>query len=276
MFGISSFFFFRVLQHPQLNMTRLIVKTLMRGMIETYINKISSKDYRILSGSALKMLAMFIMVLDHSARYVLAGNDFFTTPFLSVGSHDITLLFLMKFIGRLGFPIFAFLIVEGFLHTHNRFKYGRNLLLFALISEIPWNLIHGGAIFYPTQNVFFTLFLGYLGLCAIVSYKDNLIRQGVCLFSLLILSIVLHADYGCSGFGFILMLYMLREHKIWQAIIGCCFLSSRWIAGLAFIPLNMYNGKRGFVQGKVAKYSFYVFYPLHLLILWWIKAYLMH
>ena len=243
--------------------------------IGSLVEKVCSKNYRVLSGSALKMFAIFLMIIDHSARFVLTESALFTSPLLSIGSHDITLLFLMKFAGRWGFPVFAFLIVEGFLHTRNRFKYGRNLLIFAFISEIPFNLVHTGTFYYPIQNVFFTLFLGYLGLCAIEYYKDNLIKQGLSLLSLLVISLVLHADYGCSGFGFILMLYILREHKLWQAIIGCCFLSSRWIAGLAFIPLNMYNGKRGFVQGKIAKYSFYVFYPLHFLALWWIKTYCM-
>ena len=241
------------------------------GQIESVVDKLYSKDYRILSGSTLKVLAMIAMVLDHSARFVFKETPLFTSSFLSIGSYDVSLLYLMKFVGRWAFPIFAFLIVEGYLHTSNRFRYGRNLLLFAFISEIPWNLIHSGTLFWGTQNVFFTLFLGYLGICAIEYYKEQRGMQALCLLALLILSVALRADYGCSGYGFILMLYVLREQKIWQAIIGCCFLSSRWIAGLAFIPLNMYNGKRGFIQGKIAKYSFYAFYPLHLLVLWWIK-----
>ena len=88
------------------------------------------------------------------------------------------------------------------------------------------------------------------------------------LLSLLALSVVFRADYGCAGFGFILMLYLLRETPLYRAVVGTCFFSGGWIAGLAFIPIGMYNGKRGFIQGKALKYAFYAFYPLHLFILY--------
>ena len=73
------------------------------------------------------------------------------------------------------------------------------------------------------------------------------------------------------GFGFILLLYCFRNHKILQAVLGCCFLSSRWIGGLAFIPINLYNGKRGFIRGRFLKYAFYAAYPLHIFIIYLIK-----
>ena len=91
------------------------------------------------------------------------------------------------------------------------------------------------------------------------------------LLGLLVASVLLKVDYGCSGYGFILMLYVLRENKILQAVIGSCMLSSRWQAGLAFIPISMYNGQRGFVKGPLAKYAFYLFYPLHLLLIYWLR-----
>ena len=167
---------------------------------------------------------------------------------------------MMRLVGRLAFPIFAFLIVEGFLRTRSRVRYGRNLLIFALLSELPWNLIHSGTWHYPSQNVFFTLLLGYLGLCALEYFKDDSRRLLASLLGLLVASVLMRADYGCSGYGFILLLYVLREKRILQAIIGSCVLGSRWIAGLAFIPINMYNGERGFVKGPVAKYLFYLLY----------------
>ena len=83
--------------------------------------------------------------------------------------------------------------------------------------------------------------------------------------------ILMHTDYGTSGVSFIILLYVLRRNRIFQAAIGCIILPMRWIAGLAFIPINMYNGQRGFIQGPWAKYLFYVFYPLHLLVLYFIK-----
>lgn len=228
---------------------------------KTILNK-----WQILSGSWLKMIAIVTMLIDHLTFFVWSRNHAIFEPLFALGHKQVTLYFILRGIGRLAFPIFAFLIVEGFIHTHDRKKYGRNLLLFALLSELPWNLVHSGTWLYPTQNVLFTLFLGFLGLCAIEHFRTDKMRMGLSLIGLLGLSILLRSDYGCSGYGFILFLYMLRQNRLLQAVIGSCILGSRWVAGLAFIPINMYNGQRGFIGGgKFAKYLFYLFYPLHLL-----------
>ena len=231
-------------------------------------------NYRILSGSWLKLIAVVCMLIDHLAAFYLFKLPVMHTELFMLGHHAVTPLLMMRFVGRLAFPIFAFLIVEGFLHTRSRVRYGRNLLIFALLSELPWNLIHSGTWHYPSQNVFFTLLLGYLGLCALEYFKDDSRRLLASLLGLLVASVLMRADYGCSGYGFILLLYVLRENRILQAIIGSCVLGSRWIAGLAFIPINMYNGERGFVKGPVAKYLFYLFYPLHLLVIYLLRVYM--
>ena len=201
-----------------------------------------SRHWHILDGSAIKLLAILFMTIDHAACFICWRHQAFITPFLTIGSLNITVYALMRAIGRMAFPIFSFLLIEGFIHTSNRFKYGRNLFLFALLSEIPFDLARHGAIFSPGQNVFFTLFLAYLAICAIHYLKDKTLPLAVSLFSLLIISIFLNADYGCNGFGFILILYLL----------------------------SMYNVKRGFIKGKFAKYLFYIYYPLHLLIIYFI------
>ena len=226
-------------------------------------------SFRILSGSALKLLAVVSMLIDHLAVFYWYSVPSLQVVWFTIGHRAFTPLVLMRLFGRLAFPLFAFLIVEGFVYTHSRKRYGLNLAIFALISEIPWNLVHTGGLLYPGQNVFFTLLLGYLGLCAIERFKGGRLLGS--LLGLLVVSILLRADYGCSGYAFILLLYVLRDNKILQAIIGSCFLGSRWIAGLAFIPINMYNGKRGFIQGPIAKYAFYLFYPLHLLVIWLLR-----
>ncbi len=179
----------------------------------------------------------------------------------------------MRGFGRLAFPIFCFLLTEGFVHTKNRTKYGINLFIFALISEIPYNLLNYGSITASEgMNVFFTLLFGYLGLCATEHFEDRRDKLLLSLVGLLILSVIANADYGCNGYGFILLLYVLRENKLLQAVIGSCILSSSWVAGLAFIPINLYNGERGFIKGKAAKYAFYAIYPVHMLILYLIKV----
>ena len=229
-------------------------------------------NVRILSGSHLKLLAVLLMLVDHLAAFWWRTWPEFQTALFTVGSRAVTPYMLMRMVGRLAFPLFAFLIVEGFLHTRNRKRYGINLAVFAVLSEIPWNLVHTGSLLCPSQNVFFTLLLGYLGLCAIERYRERPVVMAGWLIGLLVVSIFLRADYGCSGYGFILLLYALRDNKLLQAVIGSCVLGSRWIAGLAFIPINMYNGQRGFVKGPVWKYAFYLFYPLHLLAIWWLAV----
>lgn len=224
--------------------------------------------WQVLSGSWLKVLAMVSMLIDHMAAYYLVEFPLMHEPLFSIGHWDISPYVMMRCVGRVAFPIFAFLLVEGFCHTRSRQRYGLSLFLFALLSELPWNLVHSGTWHYPSQNVLFTLLLGFLGLCALEYYQQDWRRQVFSLVGLLVVSVFLHADYGCSGYGFILMLYVLRHRRLLQAVIGSCMLGSRWLAGLAFIPISMYNGRRGFIQGPLAKYVFYVFYPLHLFLIY--------
>ncbi len=225
-------------------------------------------QWKFLSGSGLKLIAMIAMIVDHLAAFLFYNNPLFVEPLFDIYHKQITLYFIFRAIGRIAFPIFAFLLVEGFSHTHNVKKYLTNLLVFAIVSELPWNLLHGGYLCcIGSQNVFFTLFLGCCGMYAI-KYVDDIRKRAYMLIGLLIISIFLRADYGISGYGFILMIYVLRDNALIQAVVGSCMLSSRWMAGLAFIPINMYNGNRGFIQGKYMKYIFYVFYPLHLMIIY--------
>lgn len=234
--------------------------------------------WRVLSGCWLKVIAMVAMAIDHVAAFLLRYDPDFTTALFTVSSRQVSWCFLMRCIGRLAFPLFAFLLVEGFLHTSNRMKYGRNLLVFALISEIPYDLVRRGSLFAAGQNVFFTLFLGFLALYTVdrwESGKDSALRLAVILFSLIGIGILFRTDYGSTGVGFILLLYVLRRNRILQTAIGCCYLPMRLIAGLAFIPINLYNGQRGFIQGHIGKYLFYIFYPLHLLAIYLIRRLMM-
>ena len=237
--------------------------------MEKQAESIIPEKYKVLSGSALKCLALITMIIDHVGYHLVRPLDI---VLFQLGQKTVFLDFLMGKIGRLAFPIFCFLLVEGFLHTHDRLKYGRNLLLFALISEIPWNLVYTGTLHYAKQNVFFTLFFGFVGLCCIEGLREKPRQQLAALLALTITTTYFKADYGVAGFGFILLLYCLRDQRILQAVLGCCFLSSRWVGGLAFIPINLYNGKRGFIRGPVMKYAFYAAYPLHLFLIYLIKT----
>ena len=161
-----------------------------------------------MSGSGLKLLAVVSMLVDHLAAFVWRSDPVFLTHLFKLGHRWVTPYFLARSFGRIAFPIFAFLIVEGFIHTHSRQRYGWNLAIFALISEIPWSLLHYGGLHLRGHNVFFTLLLGYLALCAIERFKDDKVKMTVSLLGMLVFSVLFQADYGCMGYAFIPMLYL--------------------------------------------------------------------
>ena len=106
--------------------------------------EIPTNKWQFLSGSWLKVLAMVTMLLDHVAGFLLFRNPELQTLLFTLRGHHVTVLVLLRMIGRLAFPLFAFLLVEGFQHTRNRKQYGLNLFLFALLSEISFNLMRSG------------------------------------------------------------------------------------------------------------------------------------
>ena len=117
------------------------------------------------------------------------------------------------------------------------------------------------------QNVFFTLFLGYLGLCALEALWEKPVLQLSCIVGLFGFSYIFHADYGWHGFLLIMIMYLFRTRRILQALVSTLWMNYEWKMCFSFISINMYNGKRGIIQGKAAKYFFYLFYPVHLTIL---------
>ena len=106
------------------------------------------------------------------------------------------------------------------------------------------------------QNVFFTLFLGYLAFCALEYFWETPWMQLFSLLALLGISILLHADYGWRGFIFLVLMYLLRNEKVSQAIVGSCWLSYEWKACFAFISINMYNGNAALSEEKPRSISF--------------------
>ena len=224
-----------------------------------------------MSGNALKMLAVISMVIDHAAVALIENH------ILLSGQSQYAVLWqkadkVMRFIGRMAFPIFCYLIVEGFLHTRDVKKYGTRLLIFSLISEIPFDLAAFNTWFYPWyQNVYITLLLGLVAIGGIQKYgqegswwKQAAVFAGCCLSALL-----LKCDYGVFGVFFIVLLYLLYDNPWQQTIFGSLCLLWEPGAILAFVPIRMYNGTRG---NKRWKWFFYVFYPAHLLVLTLIRA----
>ena len=211
------------------------------------------------------------MLIDHIGYHILDFIEDAHQVWFTCAGLEFSPYFISRFIGRSAFPIFSFLLVEGFIHTHNRLKYGRNLLLFAFISELPWNLINSNQLLFERQNVFFTLFLGFLSLSVLKKFRTSVKKLLVSLLLIFTAAYFLRADYGYFGVAFIIAIYVFRSNQMLMTIIGTCLLPQKWIGGLAFIPIAFYNGERGCIQGPLAKYAFYAFYPIHLLVLYFVK-----
>lgn len=228
---------------------------------------VSSYRHGCLSGSMLKLIAVISMLIDHTGLVLLAQFPSSFVPLFTLLGYPVTLYWIVRGIGRIAFPIFCFLLLEGFYHTSNRMAYARSLLVFAVLSEIPFNLMLSGKLLYPQQNVFFTLLIGYLTFWALEETKGFPLKQLAVAFAGFSAACIIRGDYGVKGYLFLLLLYLLRMHPFWQTVLGCISLSWEWLACFAFIPIRLYNGQRGFIHGKVGKYFFYLFYPLHILIL---------
>lgn len=225
------------------------------------INQEIKNDAKGISGSTLKLIALITMLLDHIGAILIVSP----TPY-----------YVLRLIGRIAFPIFCFLLVEGFLHTKNLKKYAFRLFLFALISEIPFDLAFYNTVFYPdSQNVFFTLFIGLL-VISCTHYFNNilidkpgirLICRAAAIAAGMGIAWYLNTDYSHIGIVAIALLYYFRNNRMIAAADACLFLmfsSTMEISSFVCLPLiRAYNGKRGLSL----KYIFYLFYPVHLLIL---------
>ncbi len=229
------------------------------------------KKYQVLSGSVLKMIALITMMIDHTAAWVLSQADFALVPIWIVGKENITIYYICRLIGRTAFPLYCFLLAEGFAYTKNRKRYGLNLLVFAILSEPVWDLVHSGQFFNKGQNVFFTLFFGFIAMYFYERFKDKKILCCISVLGVLIFASFFGADYGWNGVGLVLFMHVMREKTAARTVLGCCFFGKQWKVVPAFAIMNLYNGKRGFIKGKVGKYLFYAAYPLHIFVLYLIR-----
>lgn len=212
------------------------------------------------------MIAIITMFIDHSAAILYPVSDILAAPF-SIGGKMISLYWIMRKIGRLAFPIFCFLITEGYRHTSNKKRYGLRLLLFAVISEIPFNLLYSNNLLNSGgQNVFFTLFLGLL-LIHIYESNHNQLIKFLAMSAVALVAKLLKTDYGHVGVLLMFVIYLFQNMPAVQALVAFLMLSGGVAAWAAFIPINLYNDKRGFIKSPLLKYAFYIFYPAHILVL---------
>lgn len=198
----------------------------------------------------LKMIAVVAMLIDHVGAVLLPQYE------------------ILRIIGRIAFPIFAYTLVEGFIHTHDVKKYMMRMGILALVSEVPFDLaFYGTLLEFGHQNVFFTLFLGLVMLYLMLKAPTTL-RSFLCVLAILLVSEFLRTDYNSMGLLMIFWFYQYRNHRIVK-IIGIAIINVflmgyiQVYAVLALIPIALHNGE----QGPKCKGFFYGFYPVHLLVL---------
>lgn len=218
-----------------------------------------------MSAFVLKIIACITMFIDHIGYVIFDGPSYF------------------NYIGRLAFPIFAFQISQGYIHTHNIKKYAGRLLIFALISQIPFMLFYSIISTDFSLNVIFTLMFGLL--CIIIYDKFNGLLGIISTVLLGILSNVLHCDYGFYGVATVFLFYVFRNSKILSSsffLIATLLNYGYYILKGAIYGLNiaisyylpymvctffsvvfivLYNKNKG----PNTRYLLYLFYPLHML-----------
>lgn len=248
---------------------------------ENYLQNSYIKLPPILSGSAIKLIAILSMLIDHIAAVILTAYYAHTADIVRLEN----IYSFMRGIGRIAFPLFSFLAVEGFVHTKNRIGYLIRLLLFALVSEPAFDLAFSGQwLDYTQQNVMFTLLIGIFAIWVYDEIERRTTKKNVTGLSQYLLGIlpiflfayaanILRTDYAAAGVLTIGIMYVHRDFKLISFLAGisvlCLTYGSIQIPGfLSVIPVLFYSGKRGFGL----KYFFYIFYPAHLLILAYISA----
>ena len=221
-----------------------------------------------MSNFVIKIIAFVAMLLDH-IKYSDSVFENFATLYL----------------GRLSYPLFAFLLVEGYVHTSNLKKYFERLVVFGIISQIPFMLFRTLVGEWVMLNIMFTLLLGLLCITAYDKIKNKYISISL-VITLITIGEILRVDYGWFGVTTIFIMYLLREKKMflplaygiivlvfYYSLVGLSdMFSKEYMLQMLFMWLstfiiNAYNGEKG----KSLKYFFYSFYPIHMMI-----VYLLH
>lgn len=228
----------------------------------------------------LHVVAMFFMLCDHVWSTLYPSMEWLTC------------------IGRIAYPIFAFMIVEGYFHTHDFKNYIKRIFIFALISEIPFDLIYSGTIFYPYhQNVMWTFLIALCGLKLIDKIKSKgkmwytEFAMLMVVFIWTIIGFATFVDYYGTGILTVFVFYFFRGNKWWSylgQLLGLYWINVNLLGGyyynitifgmhveliqqslalLALIPIWLYQGKQGY-HSKGFQYFCYAFYPLHMIILY--------
>ncbi len=232
---------------------------------------------KILSQEGLKLIACITMLIDHFGHAIV--------PYLPV-PYMVNLYYACRIIGRIAFPIYCFLLVEGMHHTRNPGKYIGRLAIGILLAELPFDILFEGRISWEYQSVMVTLTLGaVMLLCMQKTEKHGLKLLMVLPFVLM--AELLKSDYG--GWGIVMIAIFALFDRLSLQIIAMIltsammnsaavpvfgvYLSIQIFAVLAMVPIRLYSGKK-LTRSKTMQWAFYLFYPLHLLVLWMILGFI--
>ncbi|MBR2412961.1 MAG: hypothetical protein IKB13_00505 [Clostridia bacterium] len=243
-------------------------------------------EKKAITSAKLKIIALVCMTLDH------IGHVFYI-PMMSASPAFALLYTLLRFVGRIAFPLYAFMIAEGCRHTKNIKKYFALLAIFAAVSEIPFNIAGNGTVLDSSaQNVYFTLFLGLAACYVVRLLKENgkhILWSAPVAALLCASAYFLSTDYSWYGVLLIWLCAVTQEQKnavrIPVLLVGLLLIARPWQIiqnDFAFACIDnscmqlfgslpalylicRYNGERGNL--RINKYFFYAYYPAHLLIL---------
>lgn len=241
-----------------------------------------------ISQEGLKLIACLTMLIDHIGYEIIyplyASMSVVSAADLPEVKLVYKLYLLCRCIGRIALPIFAFLLVEGIHHTRNRKKYAIRLIVGALLAEIPYDLVVAGELSWQKQSVMVTLFLGF---CAVLAMERcrNLAWKPVAAIPFALAAKLLMVDYGWAGIALIVLFELSREmyspnlvrtggmivlfHYMSSHVLqfGNFTLPMQVLGVLSMFFIANYNGRK-VTDSKVVQWGFYLFYPVHLLILW--------
>ncbi|MBR3795496.1 MAG: hypothetical protein IKK34_05655 [Clostridia bacterium] len=224
-----------------------------------------------MSSFSLRLIALLCMIADHAGLAL----------FPNIGA--------FRCAGRLAFPLYCFLLAQGFIHTRSVRAYGRRLLLLALISEIPFDLLIFGRVASGIeQNVLFSLLFGLMALYAADALHSRPLLAGASAALLCMGAMLCRVSYGWLGVILCLCVYYAQENKrflsaslaaallVYSLSLLCSGVTMSWVlvslcALFSLIPLLFYNGKRG-LRHPALTFAFYAAYPLHIACLLVIRA----
>lgn len=244
-----------------------------------------------MSGFTIKLLAVLFMTIDHAFK--LAPGLISKIPTFSIPLPGITFSFpqIISILGRISFPLFAFSVAQGCMHTRDFPKYLKRLFIFAVISELPFDFMFRGGFTVGSQNVIWTFFFGVFAIFIYEKLKSTKILGLLAVLGIAALCYMCNTDYKSIGVILIFVIYAIKNKtlKFSMVFLLICgyylyfrgFLNdilsgnitriigqSLYLGSmLVSIPIMaLYNGKKGFGM----KWFFYIYYPVHIIVLGYI------